>query len=67
MAAAAGADVLYTDVFVSMGQETQSAQRMKDLRAYQINDTLLGAARKGALVMHCLPAYRGKEITESVL
>jgi ornithine carbamoyltransferase len=66
-AAAEGADVLYTDVFVSMGQETESAKRLRDLRSYQINDGLLGVARGGALVMHCLPAYRGREITDSVL
>lgn len=64
--AAKDADVLYTDVWVSMGKESESAQRMKDLSGYQINDDLLRVARKGALVMHCLPAYRGKEITDKV-
>ena len=62
-----GADVLYTDVFVSMGQEAESAQRLHDLRDYQINAALVKRARPGALVMHCLPAYREKEITAEVL
>lgn len=62
-----GADVLYTDVFVSMGQEAQSAQRLQDLQDYQINSGLLAAVGRPALVMHCLPAYRGKEITDEVL
>ncbi|MGK0186344.1 MAG: ornithine carbamoyltransferase [Verrucomicrobiales bacterium] len=61
------ADVLYTDVWVSMGQEEESAQRIADLQAYQINDQLLSAASANAIVMHCLPAYREKEITEKVL
>jgi ornithine carbamoyltransferase len=61
-AAAAGADVLYTDVWVSMGKEEESAQRIADLSGYQINANLLKLAQPGALVMHCLPAYRGKEI-----
>lgn len=60
--AAAGADVLYTDVWVSMGKENEAAGRMQALAGYQINDALCSVA-PGALVMHCLPAYRGKEIT----
>lgn len=63
-AAAAGADLLYTDVWVSMGKEAESAQRLKELTGYQINAALLKLAKPGALVMHCLPAYRGKEIDE---
>jgi ornithine carbamoyltransferase len=63
-AAAAGADLLYTDVWVSMGKETESAQRIRELAGYQINQALVKLARPGALVMHCLPAYRGKEIDE---
>jgi ornithine carbamoyltransferase len=66
-AAVRGADVLYTDVFVSMGQEADSAVRLEELAAYQINSALLADAKAEALVMHCLPAYRGKEITEEVL
>lgn len=66
-AAAEGADLLYTDVWVSMGKESESAQRLKDLSAYQINDALVRRAKQEALVMHCLPAYRGKEITEETL
>ena len=62
-----GCDVLYTDVWVSMGKEAESAERIEILRPYQINAALLAQARPGALVMHCLPAYRGKEITEEVL
>ena len=63
-AAAAGADLLYTDVWVSMGKEAESADRLKALAGYQINADLVKLANPGALVMHCLPAYRGKEITE---
>ncbi len=66
-AAADGADLLYTDVWVSMGKESESAQRLKDLSSYQINEALVKKARPVALVMHCLPAYRGKEITEEIL
>jgi ornithine carbamoyltransferase len=63
----AGANVLYTDVWVSMGKEAESAGRLADLAEFQINDELVKLAAPRALVMHCLPAYRGKEITESVL
>lgn len=65
-AAARGADVLYTDVWVSMGKEEESAFRMAQLAGYQINSDLLKVA-PNALVMHCLPAYRGKEISEETL
>ncbi len=64
-AAARGADVLYTDVWVSMGKEAESAARLKALKGYQINAALVKLARPGALVMHCLPAYRGKEIDDA--
>ena len=61
-AAACGADLLYTDVWVSMGKEAESAERLRLLTGYQINRSLVELANPGALVMHCLPAYRGKEI-----
>lgn len=64
-AAAAGADMLYTDVWISMGKEAESARRIAELSGYQINAALLKLAKPEALVMHCLPAYRGKEIDEA--
>jgi ornithine carbamoyltransferase len=63
-AAARGADLLYTDVWVSMGKEAESADRLRELAGYQINQSVVKLANPGALVMHCLPAYRGKEIDE---
>lgn len=66
-AAATGADMLYTDVWVSMGKEAEAAQRIKDLTGYQINAELVKVAKPGALVMHCLPAYRGKEIDDATM
>lgn len=65
--AARGADVLYTDVWVSMGKEEEAAYRISQLAPYQINRELVELAAPGAIVMHCLPAYRGKEITEETL
>lgn len=67
MKAAKGADVLYTDVWTSMGEEAEREVRMEALHDYQINDELLAVARPHCLVLHCLPAHRGEEITESVL
>ncbi len=64
-AASAGADLIYTDVWVSMGKEAESADRIRQLSGYQINASLLAVAKPDALVMHCLPAYRGKEIDEA--
>ena len=61
-AAVEGADVVYTDVWVSMGMEDESEERLTKLASYQINGTLMRLAKPNALVMHCLPAYRGKEI-----
>jgi ornithine carbamoyltransferase len=65
--AAQGADVLYTDVWVSMGKEAEAKERIQILTGYQINAALVKRAKKDALVMHCLPAYRGKEIDEATL
>ena len=65
--AAAGADVLYTDVWVSMGQEAEREQRREAFSRYQLSERLLGFAKPSALVMHCLPAHRGEEITDGVL
>lgn len=62
-----GADVLYTDVWVSMGKEEEAAERLQILQPWQINRDLVAAANPGALVMHCLPAYREKEITNEVM
>ena len=61
------ADVLYTDVWVSMGEEKERRKRMKAFRGYQINAELLRAAAGDAVVMHCLPAHRGLEITDDVI
>ena len=65
--AAAGADVLYTDVWTSMGQDEEREQRLRDLAAYRIDDDLLRLASERAVVLHCLPAHYGEEITEEVL
>lgn len=62
--AARDADLLYTDVWVSMGKEAEAADRLRQLHGYQINEAIVTLAKPGALVMHCLPAYRGKEIEE---
>jgi ornithine carbamoyltransferase len=67
MEAASGAHVLYTDVWVSMGKEEEAAYRIAQFQGYQINSELLAQAAPDALVMHCLPAYRGKEIDEETL
>jgi ornithine carbamoyltransferase len=64
-AAAKGADLLYTDVWISMGKEAEAKERIKILTGYQINAALVKLAKLDALVMHCLPAYRGKEIDEA--
>ena len=64
--AASGADILITDTWTSMGEEAEKEERKKIFKDYQINRQLLTAANAGAMVMHCLPAYRGQEITEEV-
>ena len=66
-AAAAGADLLYTDVWISMGKEAEAKERIKTLTGYQINKALVKLAKREALVMHCLPAYRGNEIDDATL
>lgn len=66
-AALSGADVLYTDVWASMGQEEEAAARRRAFAAYQLDADALAAAGQDALVMHCLPAHRGEEITAAVL
>ena len=61
------ADVVYTDTWISMGQEGDREQRLEAFQRYQVNDRLLGFAHDNAVVMHCLPAHRGEEITDAVL
>ena len=65
-AMAADADVLYTDVWASMGQEEEAAVRRKAFTGYQINDDVVGVAHPGVMVLHCLPAHREEEITGKV-
>ncbi len=65
--AAADADVLYTDVWVSMGEEEESEKRKKVLRNYQMNEDLVSVAKEDVIVMHCMPVHIGEEITEEVL
>jgi ornithine carbamoyltransferase len=66
-AAAQGADALYTDVWVSMGDETDAERRRSDLGPYQLNDELIAVASDRAIALHCLPAHPGEEITAEVL
>jgi ornithine carbamoyltransferase len=65
--AASGADVLYSDVWVSMGEEAHAAEKRRAFAPFTIDEALLGTAKPGAIVMHCLPAHRGEEITAEVL
>ncbi|MBQ7580118.1 MAG: ornithine carbamoyltransferase [Clostridia bacterium] len=64
--AAKGADVVYTDVWASMGQESEKAQREKDFAGYQVNDEVMAVTNEGCMVLHCLPAHREEEITAKV-
>jgi ornithine carbamoyltransferase len=66
-AAASGADAIYTDVWVSMGDENEAENRRRDLAPFQLNDKLLDAASEGVIALHCLPAHPGEEITSEVL
>jgi ornithine carbamoyltransferase len=66
-AAVADADAVYTDVWVSMGEDAERERRLTDLQTYQVNDALIRAAAPGAVFMHCLPAHRGLEVTAEVI
>ena len=65
--AAEGADVLYTDVWTSMGSEAETAQRQEAFRSFQVNDSVAARAKSDFLFMHCLPAHRGEEVSASVI
>lgn len=66
-AAASGADLITTDVWASMGQESEQQQRLQQFAAFQVNDKLMSLANKDAIFMHCLPAHRGEEVTAEVI
>ena len=63
----AGADVIYTDVWASMGQKEEAEEREKIFADYQVNETLMDSTGKNTLIMHCLPAERGHEVTDGVM
>ena len=64
--AAVGADVIFTDVWASMGQEGEAEKRQQAFKGYQVNDTIMALANPGCMIQHCLPAHKGEEITEKV-
>jgi ornithine carbamoyltransferase len=67
VAAVKDADMVYTDTWTSMGREKEATQRRKDFKGFQVNESLMKHAAHGAIVMHCLPAHRGEEITDDVI
>ncbi len=64
--AVSGSDFVYTDVWVSMGNEAETEKRLKDFQGFQVNEQLMRSAKEGAFIMHCLPAHRGQEVTDVI-
>jgi ornithine carbamoyltransferase len=67
MEATRDADVVYTDVWTSMGQEDEAAERLKRFEGFQVNGSMMSKAKPGAIFMHCLPAHRGEEVSSEVI